>query len=111
VQHERSPIFVRLSDGGVRNAYTFKILNKMREERSFSLTIQGLEGVKISVVGQEKVGGDAILIAGPDSVAEYRIFLTQSPERLKSGDSKIAFVVTDLKSKMRKSVDDYFKAP
>jgi cytochrome c oxidase accessory protein FixG len=111
VQHERSPVFVRLSDGGVRNAYTFKILNKMREERSFSLTIQGLEEVKISVVGQEKAGNDAMLSAGPDSVAEYRVFLTQPQERLKSGDSKIAFTVTDLKSKMRKSVDDYFKAP
>jgi hypothetical protein len=44
-------------------------------------------------------------------VAEYRIFLTVSPSKLKSGDSKIALVITDLENKMRKSVDDYFKAP
>jgi cytochrome c oxidase accessory protein FixG len=111
VQHERSPVFVRLSDGSVRNAYTFKILNKMREERAFSLSVQGLEEAKLSVVGQEKAGNEAKLTAGPDSVAEYRIFLTVSPSKLKSGDSKIALVITDLENKMRKSVDDYFKAP
>jgi polyferredoxin len=28
VLHERNPLFVRLSDGSIRNAYTVRLLNK-----------------------------------------------------------------------------------
>ena len=33
VLHDRNPLFVRLSDGGMRNGYTVKILNKLHEPR------------------------------------------------------------------------------
>ena len=33
VLHDRNPPFVLLSDGGIRNGYTVKILNKLHEPR------------------------------------------------------------------------------
>ena len=41
VLHERNPLFVQLSDGGVRNDYTVRILNK-GADRSFALDVSGL---------------------------------------------------------------------
>src|SRR5205085_6505158 len=38
VIHDRSPMFVRLADGELRNAYTVRVLNKMLEAREFILT-------------------------------------------------------------------------
>ena len=35
VLHDRNPLFVRLSDGSLRNAYTVRILNKSLEQQSF----------------------------------------------------------------------------
>ena len=35
--HDRNPPYVLLSDGGVRNGYTVKILNKLHEPREFAL--------------------------------------------------------------------------
>ena len=29
VLHDRNPLYVRLSDGGARNGYTIKLLNKL----------------------------------------------------------------------------------
>ena len=35
VLHERNPLFVKLSDGGVRNDYTVRLLNKGTERSSY----------------------------------------------------------------------------
>ena len=37
VLRDRAPLYVMLSDGSVRNGYTLKILNKAREQRSYTL--------------------------------------------------------------------------
>ena len=42
VLHDRNPPYVLLSDGGIRNGYTVKILNKLHEPREFSLEVRGL---------------------------------------------------------------------
>ncbi len=36
LMEDRNPLFVRLSDGGMRNGYTLKILNKTHEPRGSS---------------------------------------------------------------------------
>ena len=40
VIHDRNPMFVRLSDGRVRNGYTLRILNKKLQEREFTLSFR-----------------------------------------------------------------------
>ena len=42
VLHDRNPLFVQLSDGGVSNNYTVRILNK-GPERTLALDVSGLQ--------------------------------------------------------------------
>jgi len=51
VLRDRNPLFVKLSEGGIRNGYTVKILNKQRELRTYTLSVEGLEGATASIVG------------------------------------------------------------
>ena len=51
VLHDRNPLFVRLSDGSLRNAYTVRILNKSLEGRSFVLKVTGLPDADVDVIG------------------------------------------------------------
>ena len=53
VLNDRNPPFVRLSDGGLRNGYTIKILNKLHQPRDFTLAIEGLSGARLAIVGLE----------------------------------------------------------
>jgi len=72
ILHERAPLFVRLSDGGVRNGYVVKILNMTRAERHFTLSPEGIEGATLAVVGAP----DGVLRVGPDSVGTFTVYLT-----------------------------------
>ena len=49
VLRDRAPLFVTLSDGSIRNGYTFKVLNKRREDVDFLLTLKGLPGGQLAV--------------------------------------------------------------
>ena len=48
VLHDRNPLYVKLSDGGVRNGYTIKILNKHYVPRAFKLGVDGLPGATLA---------------------------------------------------------------
>ena len=66
VLHDRNPIWVKLSDGGLRNGYTLKLLNKLYEPRSFKLGVRGLVGATLSVVGHEHETDPVVTVAPDD---------------------------------------------
>jgi polyferredoxin len=76
ILHDRNPLFVKLSDGGIRNGYTVKILNKSHVPQHYALTVEGLAGATLAVVGQEAEGSARVLLANPDAVTSYRVFVT-----------------------------------
>lgn len=95
---ERNPLFVQLSDGGVRNTYTVKILNKQYKPHTFALTIEGLPGAQLSVLGQEADSNPKITVV-PDDLREVRAYVTLPKSSVASvGGEKIEFdfVVTDV---------------
>jgi len=59
VQPDRAPQFVALTDGRIRNAYTFKILNKARQPRSFALSVAGIDDARLDVIGYDSDGRTA----------------------------------------------------
>ena len=75
VLHDRNPLFVKLSDGGVRNGYTVKILNKLYGPRAFSLSVDGLPGAKLSVVGLENETNPIVTVP-PDELKSIRLYVT-----------------------------------
>jgi cytochrome c oxidase accessory protein FixG len=101
VLHDRNPPLVRLSDGGVRNGYTVKILNKLHEPREFRLETKGLPGAQLSIVGME-ANPDAPIKVATDALRELRVFV-KVPEgdlgKLTDAISTFQFVIRDLASK------------
>jgi len=77
-QQDRNPIFVRLSDGAIRNAYTVKLRNMETRRRDVEVRVAGLPGAKIwTDAGSWEKASDAVRAAvAADSVTKLRLFLT-----------------------------------
>lgn len=93
VLRDRAPLYVTLSDGSLRNAYTFKVSNMTREARHFTVTTEGLPGALLTLPGEN--GGSAdkavVLDASPDAVATYRILVTIPAGGLKLSSVPLTF--------------------
>jgi cytochrome c oxidase accessory protein FixG len=111
VLNDRNPPFVRLSDGGLRNGYTIKILNKLHQPRDFTLAIEGLSGARLAIVGLET---DAPIRVRTDDVRELRAFVTVPPAaipRANSGTVHFSLVVKDVVSGSTTSRNTTFQTP
>jgi cytochrome c oxidase accessory protein FixG len=111
VMHDRNPLFVRLSDGSIRNGFTIRVANKKLDERRYSLTVDGLAEAKLDIVGGEvDQHGRAIVTVGPDQTLEARILVTAQGSALPSS-TDVHFTLTDLASGDAVRMNDHFKAP
>ena len=113
VQRDRSPNFVRMSNGDVRNSYTVKILNKTRGEGRFELAVDRLPGATLGFLTPELegTGAAARMTVHPDSVGTFRVFLTIAAGAAPSGSRPIAFIVRDTTGRARASHDSVFVGP
>jgi cytochrome c oxidase accessory protein FixG len=96
VLHDRQPLYVELSSGGLRNGYTVKILNKLHEVRTFQLATQGLEGAKMDIVGFE--GKNPKIKVVTDNLRALKVRITVPKDErddLKGASTPFKFVVTD----------------
>lgn len=96
VLHERSPLFVPLQDGSIRNGYTFKILNMLPQPQTFTLTTAGIEGATVKVVGyaEDEVQSAVLPVAG-DTVGSFRVYVTAAPAHLDGKATDMDFVLTN----------------
>ena len=108
VQRDRSPNFVRLSDGSIRNAYTVKVLNKQRSEQTYVLALDGLPEARLSSVGADPTSG---LVVHPDAVGTFRIFVTVPASAAPAGSRSIDFAVRDAAGQVRASHGAVFIGP
>jgi len=113
VLRDRNPLYVTLSDGSIRNGYTFKILNKAREKRTLILTLEGLAGSRLKVVGAEDAEETAapFFSAEPDRLHSFRLFISAPGEYLRREATAIRFILTDLESGSRAHYDSIFRGP
>jgi cytochrome c oxidase accessory protein FixG len=97
VLHDRNPIYVKLKDGGLRNGYTVKLLNKLYEPRSFKLGVKGLGGATLSVVGHEHETEPVVNVA-PDELQSIRVYVALDKAAyaaLSDSASEFFFTVVD----------------
>lgn len=95
VLHDRNPLYVKLSDGGVRNGYEIKILNKQYVPRAFKLSVNGLPGATVQIIGHE--GG--VVPVPPDKLNAVKLYvsLDKAGVRALPGQaSPFRFVVTNI---------------
>jgi len=113
VLHDRNPIYVRLSDGGLRNGYTVKLLNKLYEPHSFKIGIEGLPGATLSIIGLEKEA-EPVVVVPPDDLQTIRLYVTlqkQGAAALKGNSTDFNIVVTDVASGERALHKATFRGP
>ncbi len=105
---DRAPLFVRLSDGRIQNAYTIKILNMQRAARRFTLAVEGPDDARVNIVG---AAADGSLEARPDQVATYRVLVNLPPAALSGDTTEIAFQLTDRATGAAARHETVFKGP
>lgn len=93
---DRNPVYVRLSDGHIRNNYTVKVRNMEERPRTMRITIDGPPGAVMwdADGSRETASHEVTLGVAPDSVAKTRLFIAApavGPQR-----SNVRFVVEAL---------------
>ena len=86
VLNDRNPIYVRLSDGSIRNGFTVKILNMEQRPRSFAVSAVGLPGGTMTMTGGD---GEALreftVDVEADTLRAITIYVAVSPLLLGAG--------------------------
>ena len=97
---DRSPLFVRLSDGSIRDGFTLKIENRTGEQRAYQVVLAGLPAAELRIAESEEgaVSGENALtvIIDGDSVGTYRA-LVQAPRQTQP-EVSITFEIRDSRS-------------
>ncbi|MFQ3623710.1 MAG: cytochrome c oxidase accessory protein CcoG, partial [Acetobacteraceae bacterium] len=112
VLRDRAPVYIVLSDGAVRNAYTLKIVNKRHEAGDFTLQVDGLPGAVLSTVGVADAEGPTVpLSARADGVATHRVHVTAPVGARLAESTPLTFRLTDPSGREAVRHDSVFLAP
>ncbi|MFD2182419.1 cytochrome c oxidase accessory protein CcoG [Rhodoplanes azumiensis] len=110
VLHDRNPLFVNLSDGSVRNAYTIRFLNKRSDLRTIELSASGVPIPTLHVIGEEPASR-TIVAVGPDQTREVRVLVTVPPGARIGASNPITFTARDVDSGDTATANDHFFGP
>jgi cytochrome c oxidase accessory protein FixG len=112
VLHDRNPQFVVLSDGAVRNGYTVKLLNMIPEPRTIIVTLQGLRGAEMSVVGIDQPADRSFaMLVEPDRLKTLKVYVRQPADEIAGPSQSFNFVVEDKSSYETDTYTATFEAP
>jgi cytochrome c oxidase accessory protein FixG len=103
VLRDRSPPFVRLSDGAIRNGYTVKVTNRTNAPRRYGLTVEGPAGLAVKATGLGEAETLASFAVEPDRVRPVRIYLTLEKGALGPPSIPVVFHLRDLEENESRS--------
>lgn len=112
VIRDRAPLFVQLSDGGVRNAYTLKLAYKGRDAAQLSLVLDGAAGVVL--LAQETTpdaAGRPVLTTRPDGISEWRVLVTAPPGLALPASQAVTFRLLDARGRSMAEARSVFLGP
>jgi polyferredoxin len=111
VLHDRNPMFVRLASGATRNGFTLRLSNMKSAPRRFHLTVNGLDGAVVTIVGpDQRSAGRELVEVGPDQRSDFRTLVTVFGELPSNASIPIAFTIED-SSGRQAAAKDFFKGP
>ncbi|CAN8139987.1 Cytochrome c oxidase accessory protein CcoG [uncultured Thiomicrorhabdus sp.] len=103
--HERSPLFVQMSDGSIQNKWTLKIVNKQSEEMVVRVSIAG-GPASLSYVVDENV------LVHPGTVRSTTLLVKIPRKDLTETNTPIDIIVEDInKPEIRTVYDSVFIGP
>jgi len=81
-QHDRNPLFVRMSDGAIRNAYTVKLRNMESRPRTVRIAMEGAPQARMWPGEETRAQARRALEVklAPDAVTKLRVFVVVPPE-------------------------------
>ncbi len=111
ILHDRNPLFVTLSDGSIRNAYTAHLLNRRHDISPIALAVEGLPAAELHVVGQDiAVPTRPLIPVGPDQGREVRVLVTVPPGARIDRSTPLTFRATDMVTGETVAATDHFIA-
>lgn len=96
VIRDRSPPFVRLADGSIRNDYVVKIMNMTGRPRQVAITIAGLTGASLQAPNVS-AEGEIVVTAQADRVSAVRLHVI-APNTLSPGSHDLTFTLRDVET-------------
>jgi len=106
--HDRNPLFVRLSDGSVRNGFTARFVNKANSPQRFTLDVSGVPGASVEIVGDAKGAIQAVEV-GADQTEEVRVLVT-TPAPPAGDSTPIAFTAKSTDGAVVAATRDFFRS-
>ena len=95
VQRDRSPQFVTLADGAIRNGYTVKVLNKTRSPATYTLRFDGPPGSSVALADGAPTTGALELAVRSDAVGTFTIYARAPRAGLPGAFTDVTFRVLD----------------
>lgn len=96
IDRDRSPAFVKLADGSIRNGYTIKILNMEPRERVVTIRATGAEGLRLKThAGMVPIGAPVQLLAHADTVTSLHLFVAAPASELRKGETITLLIEED----------------
>lgn len=112
VLHERSPVYVELSGNRIRNGYVIKVLDMVRGDGHFALSLSGVEGATMSIIGMDGDDQTEVKLTTPgDDVSTYRLFVTAPKGSLTGKSANLTFSLTNLDTGRVVRHDNIFAGP
>ena len=115
ILNDRNPLFVKLSDGSIRNGFTVKILNMEQRPRSFAVSAEGLPGSSMTMTGGN---GEPLqefnVEVEADKLRAIKIYVAVSPLLLGSEQTPFEFKVVEQATESTpetRSISAIFHAP
>jgi len=112
VIHDRNPMYVRMSDGALRNGYTIRIVNKRLKSRDFIVAVDGLPSTLVDYVGlPPRADGRQLVTVGPDQTREVRVMVTDYATTPPAPSTTVLFRLIDIDSGEVAEMRDHFFGP
>jgi len=111
VIHDRNPMYVTMADGGIRNAYTIRLLNKALEPRQFLLIVEGLLAADVDVIGSPpNPDGQFVIDVDANQTRELRVLVTLH-RKPPSPSTPLTFRIIEMRSGEHAKAVDHFRGP
>ena len=100
VIRDRNPLFVRLSNGDIRNAYTVKIMNRTDVAMTVKIDVLGLPDAVVREAGgpADAPAGDVTVAVNPDEIRSVRVLVTIPQSAATDASLPCTVTVSDLTS-------------